>query len=38
MAQTVSTATSFNEEKINEFLGKVVGDFGAALSSMLSYI
>lgn len=38
MSQTVSTATSFDEEKINEFLGKVVGDFGAALSSVLSYI
>ena len=38
MSQTVSTAESFNEEKINEFLGKVVGDFGAALSSVLVYI
>lgn len=38
MSQTISTATSINEEKINEFLGKVVGDFGAALSSVLSYI
>lgn len=29
---------SFNEEKLNEFLGKVVGDFGAALSSTLVYM
>jgi 2-polyprenyl-3-methyl-5-hydroxy-6-metoxy-1,4-benzoquinol methylase len=27
-----------NENKMNEFLGKVVGDFGAALSSSLVYI
>jgi SAM-dependent methyltransferase len=27
-----------NEEKLNAFLGKVVGDFGAALSSSLVYI
>ena len=27
-----------NEEKMNAFLGKVVGDFGAALSSSLVYI
>ena len=27
-----------NEEKMNAFLGKVVGDFGAALSSSLAYI
>ncbi|HKR60842.1 MAG TPA: class I SAM-dependent methyltransferase [Pyrinomonadaceae bacterium] len=27
-----------NEEKMHEFLGKVVGDFGAALSSSLAYI
>ncbi len=27
-----------NEEKMNQFLGKVVGDFGAALSSSLVYI
>lgn len=38
MSQTVSTATSFDEEKIHEFLGKVVVDFGAALSSVLGYI
>lgn len=38
MSEMVSTAASFNEEKINEFLGKVVGDFGAALSSVLVYM
>ncbi|CAN5598668.1 class I SAM-dependent methyltransferase [soil metagenome] len=38
MSQTVSTTTSFNEEKLNDFVGKVVGDFGAALSSVLVYI
>jgi 2-polyprenyl-3-methyl-5-hydroxy-6-metoxy-1,4-benzoquinol methylase len=27
-----------NEDKMNAFLGKVVGDFGAALSSSLAYI
>jgi SAM-dependent methyltransferase len=37
MSQTIQ-ATEINEEKMNEFLGKVVGDFGAALSSTLSYI
>jgi len=30
--------TTINEEKMNAFLGKVVGDFGAALSSSLAYI
>lgn len=38
MSQTASTAASINEDKIHDFLGKVVGDFGAALSSILSYI
>lgn len=33
-----STARSINEEKLNAFMGKVVGDFGAALSSSLAYI
>ena len=37
MAQT-STAATINEERMNEFLGKVVGDFGAALSSVLAYM
>jgi 2-polyprenyl-3-methyl-5-hydroxy-6-metoxy-1,4-benzoquinol methylase len=27
-----------NQDKMNEFLGKVVGDFGASLSSALAYI
>jgi len=31
-------AKSINEEKLNNFLGKVVGDFGAALSSVLAYM
>ncbi|MBC7932909.1 MAG: methyltransferase domain-containing protein [Rubrivivax sp.] len=31
-------AGPINEEKMNAFLGKVVGDFGAALSSTLAYI
>jgi SAM-dependent methyltransferase len=30
--------TNIDEDKMNAFLGKVVGDFGASLSSMLSYI
>lgn len=29
---------TINEEKLHEFLGKVVGDFGAALSSVLVYM
>jgi 2-polyprenyl-3-methyl-5-hydroxy-6-metoxy-1,4-benzoquinol methylase len=31
-------ARALNEDKMNAFLGKVVGDFGAALSSTLVYI
>ncbi len=31
-------AQSINEERMNNFLGKVVGDFGAALSATLVYI
>ncbi|MBX7174705.1 MAG: class I SAM-dependent methyltransferase [Pyrinomonadaceae bacterium] len=31
-------AKTINEEKMHEFLGKVVSDFGAALSSTLGYI
>src|SRR5689334_25093288 len=27
-----------NEERMHQFLGKVVGDFGASLSSSLAYI
>lgn len=38
MAQTATTAVSINEDKMNEFLGKVVNDFGAALSSALVYM
>jgi len=35
---TAGQIRPINEEKMNEFLGKVVGDFGAALSSSLVYI
>src|SRR5260370_31634790 len=31
-------AQAINEDKMNAFLGKVVGDFGASLSSALVYI
>jgi SAM-dependent methyltransferase len=31
-------ATEINEDKMNAFLGSVVGDFGASLSAVLSYI
>jgi len=31
-------SVSVNEEKLHEFVGKVVGDFGAALSSVLVYM
>ena len=34
----MSTAVTINEDKLNAFLGKVVGDFGAALSADLVYI
>ena len=34
----VTPARPINEDKMNQFLGKVVGDFGAALSSSLVYI
>ncbi len=37
MSQATVSA-SVNEEKLHEFMGKVVGDFGAALSSVLAYI
>lgn len=37
MSQT-GQAKSINEEKMHNFLGKVVNDFGAALSSTLGYI
>jgi SAM-dependent methyltransferase len=35
---TAVQGREINEEKMNAFLGKVVGDFGAALSSSLVYI
>src|SRR5260370_5642837 len=31
-------AKEINEDKMNQFLGKVIGDFGASLSSALVYI
>lgn len=34
----VAQPAPINEDKMNAFLGKVVGDFGAALSSSLVYI
>ena len=34
----VTQPAPINEDKMNAFLGKVVGDFGAALSSSLVYI
>ena len=37
MATPVQTR-EINEDKVHEFLGKVIGDFGAALSSSLAYI
>lgn len=37
MAQATQVKT-LDENKLNEFLGKVVGDFGAALSSTLVYM
>ena len=37
MPQT-GQSLEINEDKMNEFLGKVVGDFGASLSSVLGYI
>jgi len=37
MATPVQTR-EINEDKMNQFLGKVVGDFGASLSSSLAYI
>jgi SAM-dependent methyltransferase len=37
MATPVQT-TEINEDKMHQFLGKVVGDFGASLSSSLAYI
>ncbi len=36
--QQASQIREINEDKMNAFLGKVVGDFGASLSSVLGYI
>jgi len=35
---TSAQSKAINEEKMNQFLGKVIGDFGASLSSALVYI
>ena len=35
---TPSSSRQINEDKMHEFLGKVVSDFGASLSTALSYI
>ena len=35
---TAGQTRPINEDKMHEFLGKVVGDFGAALSSSLAYL
>ncbi len=37
MSRSVQTK-EINEDKMNQFLGKVIGDFGASLSSALVYI
>src|SRR5215470_13609726 len=38
MSTDASQVQAINEDKMHAFLGKVVGDFGAALSSALVYI
>ena len=38
MTVQTDTKQAINEEKLNAFLGKVIGDFGAALSCSLVYI
>ena len=35
---TPANSKEINEDKMHEFLGKVVSDFGASLSTSLSYI
>jgi SAM-dependent methyltransferase len=35
---TSAQAKEINEDKMNQFLGKVIGDFGASLGSALGYI
>jgi SAM-dependent methyltransferase len=37
MSQT-GTAPAINEEKLNEFMGKALGDFGASMSATLVYV
>lgn len=37
MAETIRS-TEINEDKMHAFMGKVVGDFGASLSTVLGYI
>ena len=32
---TSAQSKAINEDKMNQFLGKVIGDFGASLSSAL---
>ena len=34
----MTTSASINEEKLNEFMGKILSDFGGAASSVLTYI
>jgi 2-polyprenyl-3-methyl-5-hydroxy-6-metoxy-1,4-benzoquinol methylase len=38
MSETVQQTREINEEKLSNFLGKVIGDFGASLSAVLTYI
>ena len=38
MASSTVASSTVNEAKLHEFVGKVVGDFGAALSTVLTYI
>ena len=38
MSTASPQASPINEDKMHEFIGKVVGDFGAALSSSLAYL
>jgi hypothetical protein len=37
MSQTAQQ-TEINEDKMNAFLGKVVGDFGASLGTILAFV
>ncbi|HEY7108948.1 MAG TPA: hypothetical protein VH415_05955 [Nitrososphaeraceae archaeon] len=38
MTAAAATNPSFNEEKLNQFLGKILSDFGSAVSAVLGYI